>query len=164
MNIDPIYELQAIEKIKQLKARYFRFMDTKDWQALRSVFCREAVFDATRALEKGRIVNADANGSADWHASGRDAIVEFISSTSGTTSTVHHGHGHEISLVSDHAAKGIIAMQDHNRYYDTDGNIRGEMLGYGHYEEEYRIEDGEWRIFRSKLTRLRVDLEMTAPK
>jgi hypothetical protein len=42
--------LLAIEQIKQLKARYFRCMDTKDWAGLRSVFCDDAVFDARASL------------------------------------------------------------------------------------------------------------------
>ena len=31
------------------------------------------------------------------------------------------------------------------------------MQGYGHYREEYKREDGEWRIARTRLERLRVD-------
>ena len=31
------------------------------------------------------------------------------------------------------------------------------MQGFGHYHEDYRKEDGQWRIARLKLTRLRVD-------
>ena len=33
-----------------------------------------------------------------------------------------------------------------------------ELRGYGHYHEDYRKVDGEWRISRSKLTRLRMDI------
>ena len=35
--------LLAIEEIKQLKARYFRFLDTKDWAGLTTVFTPDAV-------------------------------------------------------------------------------------------------------------------------
>ena len=31
------------------------------------------------------------------------------------------------------------------------------LQGYGHYREEYKREDGEWRIARIRLERLRVD-------
>ena len=47
MSIDPVTRLIAIEEIKQLKARYFRCMDTKDYTGLRAVFADDAVFDAT---------------------------------------------------------------------------------------------------------------------
>ena len=38
--MDAIEKLLAIEEIKQTKARYFRFMDTKDRNGLASVFSR----------------------------------------------------------------------------------------------------------------------------
>jgi hypothetical protein len=31
------------------------------------------------------------------------------------------------------------------------------LQGYGHYHEEYVREDGEWKIARLELSRLRVD-------
>ena len=34
--MDTVERLDAIEAIKQLKARYFRCMDTKDWDGLRA--------------------------------------------------------------------------------------------------------------------------------
>ena len=37
-------KLRAIEDIRQLKSRYFRFVDAKDWEGLAEVFCKEAVF------------------------------------------------------------------------------------------------------------------------
>ena len=39
---------------------------------------------------------------------------------------------------------------------DDQGRRRG-LKGYGHYEEEYLREDGEWRISRARLVRIRVD-------
>ena len=43
----PVNELDEIEKLKQLKARYFRTMDTKDWSGMRSVFADDVVMDTT---------------------------------------------------------------------------------------------------------------------
>ena len=48
--MDAAAQLLAMEEIKQLKARYFRFVDTKDWEALSTIFCEDAVFDARAAL------------------------------------------------------------------------------------------------------------------
>lgn len=39
--------MDDIEAIKQLKARYFRTLDTKDWDGLRRAFVDEAVVDIT---------------------------------------------------------------------------------------------------------------------
>ena len=47
--MEPLERLLAIEEIKQTKARYFRFIDTKDRDGLASVFSRDAVLDHTDA-------------------------------------------------------------------------------------------------------------------
>ena len=41
--MDDLERLVAIEEIKQLKARYFRCMDTKDWEGFAEVFAPDAV-------------------------------------------------------------------------------------------------------------------------
>ena len=43
--MDDIERLVAVEEIRQLKARYFRCMDTKDWAGLTDVFAPDAVMD-----------------------------------------------------------------------------------------------------------------------
>lgn len=48
--IDALGRLLAIEEIRGVKARYFRCMDTKDWDGLRAVFCDDAEFDARASL------------------------------------------------------------------------------------------------------------------
>jgi hypothetical protein len=45
--VNPTERLEAIEEIKQLKARYFRCMDTKDWDGFTSVFAPEARMDVS---------------------------------------------------------------------------------------------------------------------
>ena len=56
-----IERLTAIEEIKQLKARYFRCMDTKDWAGLQAVFSDDAEFDmrgeAADKSKAARIIN-----------------------------------------------------------------------------------------------------------
>ena len=48
----PVDTLLAIEAIKQLKARYFRFMDVHDWDEFRTLFTEDALFDVRGALEE----------------------------------------------------------------------------------------------------------------
>ena len=38
-------ELEDLEQIRQLKARYFRFMDTKQWELLATVFTDDVNID-----------------------------------------------------------------------------------------------------------------------
>ena len=40
--MDALFRLTAIEDIKALKARYCRYVDTKDWVAFRSLFTDDA--------------------------------------------------------------------------------------------------------------------------
>jgi hypothetical protein len=71
-----------IEAIKQLKARYFRTMDTKDWPGMRRVFADDVVMDTT---ESGGGVIA-----------GADEFLAFLEPTLRDVVTVHHGHMPEI--------------------------------------------------------------------
>jgi uncharacterized protein (TIGR02246 family) len=130
--------MDDIEAIKQLKARYFRTMDTKDWAAMREVFTDDVVIDSTES--GGEVV------------SGADAFLTFLQGAIGEALTVHHGHMPEIELTSATTATGIWALQDLIRW--PDGT---ELTGFGHYHETYEKVGGGWRIRSSKLTRLRMD-------
>jgi len=132
-----VQRLLAVEEIKQLKARYFRFLDTKDWAGLASVFTADAVLEAEgRARE------------------GADNIVGFVAKFLEGAVSVHHGHMPEITITGPDSATGVWAMFD---YLQLPTEPPSELRGYGHYHEEYVREDGVWRIRRLVLTRLRVD-------
>jgi hypothetical protein len=155
-----IEKLIAIEDIKKLKARYYRLLDTKRWDELAQVFATDAVFDARQAMSNVTTNVADAAKiSEGWRNEGRAAIIAFIRERTGPASTVHHGHMPEIEILDANHARGIFAMEDQNRYFDPAGHMVSRLHGWGHYHEEYRREDGAWRIQQSVLTRLRVDLE-----
>jgi uncharacterized protein (TIGR02246 family) len=130
--------MDDLEAIKQLKARYFRTMDTKDWEGMRAVFADDVVMDTT-----------DSGGGV---VSGADAFLAFLRKTLQDVVTVHHGHMPEIELTSSTTATGIWAMEDLLRW--PNGT---ELRGYGHYHETYALIDGAWRIKTSRLTRLRMD-------
>lgn len=130
--------MDDIEAIRQLKARYFRTMDTRDWGAMRRVFCDDFVMDST-----------DAGGTV---ITGADNCISFLEQTLAGVITVHHGHMPEIELTSATTATGIWAMEDMLRW--PDGR---ELHGYGHYHESYQKIQACWYIRALKLTRLRVD-------
>jgi hypothetical protein len=48
-------------------------------------------------------------------------------------------------------------MFDYVEWPPSGTGDRVGLQGYGHYVEEYVREDGEWRIARCRLNRLRVD-------
>lgn len=153
--MDPLARLIAIEEIRQLKARYFRTMDTRDWDGMAQVFCRDARFDCS---EGSVIVTLDGErrGASGPITCGRDAIMAWIRAAFARRASVHHGHGHEITVESATEARGVIAMEDH--IFGPDRRTR-VLNAAGHYHERYRFEDGAWRIAEVKLTRLCVDLD-----
>ena len=130
--------MDEIEAIKQLKARYCRTMDTKDWAAMRRVFTDDVTMDTT-----------DSGGNVQ---TGADDFLTFLVEAIGDVVTVHQCHTPEIGLTSATTATGIWAMEDMLRFADG-----SELHGYGHYHETYRAQEGAWRISSSTLTRLRMD-------
>ena len=130
-----------IEAIRRLKARYFRLMDTKDWDGMREVFTDDVVIDT-----------AEAGGQV---ARGADEFMAFLREALGDAVTVHQGHMPEIDLTSETTATGIWALND---IIIWSSGMR--LDGYGHYHETYEKSDGEWRIKSSKLTRLHTDVTM----
>jgi hypothetical protein len=141
-NQDRARELFEIEAIKQLKARYFRLLDTKQWDEWGLVFTADCVME----LPEADLVN-----------DGRAAIVEQVSAALAGTRTVHHGHMPEIEITGSDTARGVWAMFDYVEWPAAETGERVGLNGYGHYLEEYRRDGGEWRIARLRLERLRVD-------
>jgi hypothetical protein len=131
--------IQEIEAIKQLKARYCRYLDTKDWTAWRGIFSDD--FHSNTAESGGKVID------------GADEFVEFTRKSLRKQATVHQVHAPEIELTSATTARGIWALEDVVPF-GPGVNLRG----YGHYHETYEKVDGQWRIKSSKLTRLRVDI------
>ena len=130
--------MDDLEAIKQLKARYFRTMDTKRWDEMRRLFTDDVIVDTTAS--GGSVIT------------GADAFVEFLRDTLDNVITVHQGHMPEIEVTSPTTATGIWALHDLLLW----ANGR-RLQGYGHYHETYMKVAGEWRIASSTLTRVHMD-------
>lgn len=128
--------LAEIEAIQQLKARYFRLLDTKQWDAWREVFS-----DDFSAVVAGGDVHPDVEFASpeEMVARNRELLATAV--------TVHHGHMPEITLHGPDRASGIWAMMDIVK-------LGAGFRGYGHYHEEYVKRNGRWQIRRLTLTRL----------
>jgi 3-hydroxyisobutyrate dehydrogenase-like beta-hydroxyacid dehydrogenase len=132
--------LWDIEQIKQLKARYFRLIDTKQWDAFRDLFTEDC-----------RHLLPSEAGPQRYQLG--EVYLESISTVLADAMTVHHGHMPEIRLLSETEAEGTWSMFD---YVDIPGGITNQ--GYGHYHETYRKgPDGQWRISSKDNRRLRID-------
>ena len=127
--------------ICELKARYCRLLDAKDWDAWRDLFTDDFVSDTSEA--SGALVK------------GADNFVDYVRKSLGKASrvTAHQVHSPEIELTSATTATGIWALEDVVRFSPL-----LNFQGRGHYTETYEKKDGRWYIKSSKLTRLREDI------
>ncbi|MEP6625218.1 MAG: nuclear transport factor 2 family protein, partial [Acidimicrobiia bacterium] len=92
-------DLVEIEAIKQVKYRYFRFLDLKQWDDMESLFVPEA----TCAYSAGA-----------YSYEGREAIIEFFRKAMGreTFLSSHKAHHPEITLTGTATATGIWSLDD----------------------------------------------------
>lgn len=121
--------LEDIEAIKRLKYKYFRCLDTKQWDKLAECF----VPDATTAFGDGK-----------YRFQGVPAIIRFFQKGLGAdpVSAIHHGHCPEIDISSDTTARGTWALYGHRI-------DRLEKTAYSHgayYHDEYVKVEGQWKI------------------
>ena len=136
-------ELLELEKLKQLKGRYFRFLDTNDWDQLATTFSEDCV----------------ASYSDGEHSyQGREAIIGFLSSSMSGAGfiSMHTGHTPEIEITGEDTAKGHWYLND--LVIIPEANLR--LYGAGIYHDEYVKVDGEWQ--HSKIGYLRT-FECTEP-
>ncbi|NKQ54255.1 nuclear transport factor 2 family protein [Amycolatopsis sp. K13G38] len=138
-----VRRLAAIEEIRQLKARYFRAVDLKLWGMFSELFTADLEIDFAESTSKPMT---------------REQFVDSARRHFDGAVSVHHGHVPEIEILDETHARGIWPMFD---IVETPQESKYEShTGYGHYTEEYRNEDGRWRISRTQLSRIkRVVLE-----
>jgi hypothetical protein len=134
---DTLREIIEVRAIEILKAKYFRLLDTKQWDAWRALFTDD--FEGTY---EGPHPDIQFSSADEMVAMNRKILAE--------TGTVHHGHTPEIDLTGVDTATGIWAMVDIVKLGDG-------FTGYGHYHDEYRKVNGEWKIAKTHLRRTVVE-------
>lgn len=92
-------ELTARVAISELKARYFRAVDMKDWETF------EALFE-----ENATLAAVDDQPGVVFR--GRAAIRAGVAASLETAATVHRGHMPEIWFDNPDQAQGIWSMED----------------------------------------------------
>jgi hypothetical protein len=134
--------------ICELKARYCRSLDSKDWAGYGDCFTEGFLLDTRPA--GGYVIE------------GRDEAVKLVRGSVETAETAHQVHNPEISFDED-GASGIWAMEDRVQWGPDRIARMGNLghTGWGHYRERYvKCADGKWRIAASTLSRLRVDVHL----
>ncbi|MEV7994858.1 nuclear transport factor 2 family protein [Streptomyces sp. NPDC086077] len=131
--------LEAIESIKQLKARYFRFVDEKKHDQLAALFTPNAKL-VTDGIE--------------WKSP--QEFASTIRDLTGKAPSAHQGHMPEIKITGHNTATGIWSMED-LLTFPAGPNAPEGHHGYGQYHETYRKVHGKWLIDSVLLTRFRMD-------
>ncbi len=131
--------------ICEVKARYCRTLDTKDWDSYADCFTEDLVLDTTP--------------SGGYLVQGRDEAVRLVRGSIETAITAHQVHNPEITFDA-RGADVIWAMEDRVQWPADKAKHAGYagLTGWGHYHERYvQDTDGKWRIARTTLTRLHID-------
>ena len=136
-------DLQELEAIKRLKYKYFRCIDEKLWDEMRSCF----IEDATCSYSGGK-----------YTFSGRDEIMKFLVEAMDrkTFLSSHRVHHPEIDFTSDRTATGIWALED--SVIDEENEIA--LRGAAFIRDEYEKVDGQWRIKHTGYTRTFEEIEL----
>jgi hypothetical protein len=143
--VDRLERLEAIEAIRELKARYFRLIDTKQWGELRQVFAD----DLRIVTPEGKVWLEGGQAYADSLKFGLSSAV-----------SCHQGLTGEIEVLDAGNARAIWAMQDIIHWEDRHPREGWKsIVGRGHYHETYRKKGGLWRIATLSLTRISLDIE-----
>jgi hypothetical protein len=145
--MDRLERLELLEEVRGVKARYCRFLDTKDWVSLGNLFTEDGVLD----------VQEDTRRPV---SRGRAEIVDQIKSAVEFAATSHQVHTPEIDLKSPTEALVTWAMEDRVVWPGATCPIPGvqSITGFGQYHERYVKGPNGWQIASLKLTRFHVDL------
>jgi hypothetical protein len=148
MSADKLQELLDWKEIMELRARYFRTVDAKDWEGFRATFTDDCTFD----FGDGNVIE------------GADAFVAVVKDQADTAVTVHRGTLPEITIDSPTEAHGRWQLNDYLEWpaHPETGERQG-VFGFGHEDDEYRKVDGEWKISSWFLHYLRLDPIFPAP-
>jgi hypothetical protein len=147
--MNDVERLKAIEEIRTLRARYWRYLDTQQWQAFGELFVEDAV----------------SEGPADgFKAVGRDQIQSAVAAALDGVRTVHLGCHSEIEVLDEEHARGIWAMADLLHFPPGDLVRSGTdspaaLRGYGYYVDEYVKQGSNWLFARADLHRLHREFE-----
>lgn len=145
--MDPIETLTVLEEIRLVKARYCRYLDTKDWDGFAGLFTAEAEMDVTEDTGQPPIT-------------GTEAIVAQVRFAVDHARSSHQVHTPEIAIAGPDTASAVWAMSDRVIWTEGKSPIPGvaSITGYGQYHETYRREGGAWKIASLRLSRFHVDM------
>ncbi|WP_371800225.1 nuclear transport factor 2 family protein [Streptomyces sp. NBC_01707] len=132
-----VQRLVDIEDIRQLKARYFRSIDSKQWSKLATLFTAHPTIDVGAKYSSGK------------------ELAEKTAALLGDAPSAHQGFLPEIK-VNGNRASAIWAMEDYVSF-PAGSSYKSGFHGYGEYHDTYKRINGHWYIDSTVLSRFRVD-------
>lgn len=140
--METIERLAAIEDIRMLKARYWRAIDARDWDAWHACFTADARFE---------FPELDSSSGAGEFIPWTIAFLEGSQS-------IHRGYAPEIDVTGPDDATGIWAFEDRIWWNPAVPNSAGlaSLQGDGHYHDRYRREHGVWKIASTRVVRQKI--------
>ena len=130
--------MMDIEAIKQLKHRYFRCIDTANWEELKP---------GLHADMKTHYMG----GGYEFKLANRAEFLATMEQAFHTKAVGRHtGSMPEIDILSDTEATGIWSLYDHFWSMNTDSLTHGTAL----YWDRYVKEDGRWQIKETTYQRI----------
>lgn len=148
-----IERLAAIEAIRNVKAAYFRGVDTDDGDLVRSILAADCRLDYRGCCTDPKS-GKDHMPAMNVVLEGRDAWVSGAFAKAGITS-VHQGHQAQIEVTGADSASASWAMTD--RLFMPPGAPFTLLQGFGFYHETYVREADGWKIATLTIERIRVD-------
>lgn len=133
-----LQQLSDLEDIRTLKYRYYRGIDTADMTLLETLFTDDVQVDYR-------------GGGYRVTLSGKANMLEFLANSfhSGAVA-MHHGHMPEITLTGENTATGIWYLED----IFISVEAKSHTIGTAIYKDEYRRENGVWKIARTEYDRV----------
>lgn len=127
-------DLVLMNLIRDRKAKYCRFVDTKQWKDL-----------ATLLVEEPRLRFFDTEGALLYEFDSTEKWIGVMKDYLKGAQTIHQVHNSEIEIISDNEVRAIWSMEDYLILAEGEGRPASQH-GYGHYHEIWRLVEGNWRI------------------
>ena len=124
-----VKRLEDIEEIKLLMGRYYRCLDLKEWDELKTCF-------------SPNVVTSYWDGKLRFN--GPDETVGFFAKSMAPEFMIsqHNCHTPEIHIIDDNTATGRWYLQDYLVLFQKHEGLRGTAI----YEIKYEKVNGEWKI------------------
>ncbi len=124
-----IQRLEDIEAIKKLMGKYYRTLDTKNWEELKTCF-------------SPNVVTSYSDGK--YCFKGPEETVGFFAKVMGPESQIsqHQGHTPEITIIDEKSASGHWYLQDFLVLREKDICVNGTAI----YTIKYEKINNEWKI------------------